>query len=111
MVISEMDIRVERKGSALLKGGQAVGLMVLTTLLTSCSYMRERADFNPNQTGVAACQFTAGAHPQVVAHERTPYGESVRTRTGQTQMMKDCYERLDAIADAAADKASANESE
>ena len=30
----------------------------------------ERSDFTPNQTGVAACQFTAGAHPQVVAHER-----------------------------------------
>ena len=86
-------------------------LMVLAALLTSCAYLRERSDFTPNQTGVAACQFTAGAHPQVVVHESTPYGESVRTRTGQTQMMKDCFERLDATADAAADKANANESE
>jgi hypothetical protein len=103
--------RLELKVNILLRCAHRLTLMVLAALLTSCSYLRERSDFTPNQTGVAACQFTAGAHPQVVAHERTPYGESVRTRTGQTQMMKDCYEHLDAIADAAADKASANESE
>ena len=103
--------RLELKVNILLRCAHRLTLMVLAVLLTSCSYLRERSDFTPNQTGVAACQFTAGAHPQVVVHERTPYGESVRTRTGQTQMMKDCFERLDAIADAAADKASANESE
>ena len=99
------------KVNVLLRCTHRLTLIVLATLITSCAYLRERSDFTPNQTGVAACQFTAGAHPQVVVHERTPYGESVRTRTGQTQMMKDCFERLDAIADAAADKASANESE
>ena len=103
--------RLELKVNILLRCAHRLTLMVLAALLTSCLYSRERSDFTPNQTGVAACQFTAGAHPQVVAHERTPYGESVRTRTGQTQMMKDCYERLDAIADSAADKASAIESE
>ena len=97
--------------NVLLRCAYCLSLTVLAALLTSCAYLRERSDFTPNQTGVAACQFTAGAHPQVVVHERTPYGESVRTRTGQTQMMKDCFERLDAIADAAAVKANANESE
>ena len=97
--------------NVLLRCADRLSLMVLAAMLTSCTYLRERADFTPNQTGVAACQFSAGAHPQVVVHERTPYGESVRTRTGQTQMMKDCFERLDAIADAAAVKANANESE
>ena len=99
------------KVTVLLRCAYRLSLMVLAELVTSCTYLRERSDFTPNHTGVAACQFTAGAHPQVVVHERTPYGESVRTRTGQTQMMKDCFERLDAIADAAADKANANESE
>ena len=94
-----------------LRRAYRLSLMVLAALLTSCAYLRERSDFAPNQTGVAACQFTAGAHPQVVGHERTPYGESVRTRTGQTPMMTDCLERLDAIADAAEDKADADESE
>ncbi len=95
----------------LLRWAHISTLIVLAALLTSCAYLRERSDFTPNQTGVAACQFTAGAHPQVVGHERTPYGESVRTRTGQTPMMTDCLERLDAIADAAEDKADADESE
>ena len=97
--------------SVLARCADRLSLMVLAAMLASCTYLRERAVFTPNQTGVAACQFSDGAHPQVVVHERTPYGESVRTRTGQTQMMKDCFERLDAIADAAADKASTNESE
>lgn len=99
------------EASAVHRSAHSFALMVLAALLTSCSYLLERSDFTPNQTGVAACRFTAGAHPQVVAHERTPYGESVRTRTGQTQMMKDCFERLDAIADAAADKGRADGSE
>ena len=97
--------------SAAHRSAYIFALMVLAALLTSCSYLLERSDFTPNQTGVAACQFTAGAHPQVVVHERTPYGESVRTRTGQTPMMTDCLERLDVIADAAEDKADADESE
>ena len=103
--------RLGLKVNVLPRCAYLLTLLVLAALPTSCAYLRERSDFTLNQTGVAACQFTAGAHPQVVVHERTPYGESVRTRTGQTQMMKDCFERLDAIADAAADKASANESE
>ena len=48
---------------------------------------------------------------KVVAHDRNPYGESVRTRTGQTQLMTECLERLDAIADAAEDKANSDEAE
>jgi hypothetical protein len=85
--------------------------MLSSVLLTSCSAKREDRAFNPNQTGIAACQFTAGAHPQVIIHERNPYGESVRTRTGQTQMMSECFKRLDAIADAAEDKAASDETE
>lgn len=85
--------------------------MLATVSLAGCFLKREDAAFNPNQTGIAACQFTAGAHPQVIIHERNPYGESVRTRTGQTQMMSECFKRLDAIADAAEDKAASDETE
>ncbi len=105
------NLRLGLEVNVLLRCAYRLSLMLLAALLTSCGYLRERSDFTPNQTGVAACQFTAGAHPQVVGHERTPYGESVRTRTGQTPMMTDCLERLDVIADAAEDKADADESE
>ena len=88
-----------------------MGVFFLIPVLAGCSLILDHAEFNPNQTGIASCQFTSGAHPQVVAHDRNPYGESVRTRTGQTQLMTECLERLDAIADAAEDKANSEETE
>ena len=98
-------------GNIILKYVPSMGAFFLVPVLAGCSLILDRAEFNPNQTGIASCQFISGAHPQVVAHDRNPYGESVRTRTGQTQLMTECLERLDAIADAAEDKADADETE
>jgi len=93
------------------KGGSPASLSSILSLLclhlglfvTGCATSIEPAAFNPNQTGFASCQFAAEAHPAPFKKDDITYGESVRSRTGMTEAMRDCYERLDKIEDESAD--------
>ncbi|MGA0170522.1 MAG: hypothetical protein ACO3JV_12660 [Pseudomonadales bacterium] len=77
--------------------------LVLGSFVSGCTTLSEPAAFNPNQTGFASCQFAAEAHPAPFNRDDITYGESVRSRTGMTEAMRECYERLDKIKDEAAD--------
>ena len=77
--------------------------LVLGSFVSGCTTLSEPAAFNPNQTGFASCQFAAEAHPAPFNRDDITYGESVRSRTGMTETMRECYERLDKIKDEAAD--------
>ena len=77
--------------------------LVLGSFVSGCTTLSEAAAFNPNQTGFASCQFAAEAHPAPFNRDDITYGESVRSRTGMTEAMRECYERLDKIKDEAAD--------
>jgi hypothetical protein len=77
--------------------------LVLGSFVSGCTTLSEPAAFNPNQTGFASCQFAAEAHPAPFNRDDITYGESVRSRTGMTEAMRECYKRLDKIKDEAAD--------
>ena len=83
--------------------GAPLAWLVLGSFVTGCTNLSEPAAFNPNQTGFASCQFAAEAHPAPFNRDDITYGESVRSRTGMTEAMRECYKRLDKIKDEAAD--------
>ena len=78
--------------------------LVLGSFVSGCTTLSEPAAFNPNQTGFASCQFAAEAHPAPFNRDDITYGESVRSRTGMTEAMRECYERLDAVASGASER-------
>ena len=92
-------------GRSLTKLGLGAPLvwLVLGSFVSGCTTLSEPAAFNPNQTGFASCQFAAEAHPAPFNRDDITYGESVRSRMGMTEAMRECYERLDKIKDEAAD--------
>ena len=95
---------LENSGSLTNLGlGAPFAWLVLGSFVSGCTTLSEPAAFNPNQTGFASCQFAAEAHPAPFKKDDITYGESVRSRTGMTEAMRDCYERLDKIEDEAAD--------
>ena len=101
-----MDGSVTRQKSGSLTSlglGAPLAWLVLGSFVSGCTTLSEPAAFNPNQTGFASCQFAAEAHPAPFKKDDITYGESVRSRTGMTEAMRDCYERLDKIEDEAAD--------
>ena len=83
--------------------GAPLAWLVLGSFVSGCATLSEPAAFNHNQTGFASCQFAAEAHPAPFNRDDITYGESVRSRTGMTEAMRECYERLDKIKDEAAD--------
>jgi hypothetical protein len=83
--------------------GTPLAWLVLGSFVSGCTRLSEPAAFNPNQTGFASCQFAAEAHPTLFNKDDITYGESVRSRTGMTEAMRECYQRLDKIKDEAAD--------
>ena len=83
--------------------GAPLAWLVLGSFVSGCTTLSEPAAFNPNQTGFASCQFAAEAHAAPFNRDDITYGESVRSRTGMTEAMRECYERLDKIKDEAAD--------
>lgn len=95
---------LENSGSLTKLGlGAPLAWLVLGSFVSGCTTLSEPAAFNPNQTGFASCQFAAEAHPAPFNRDDITYGESVRSRTGMTEAMRECYERLDKIKDEAAD--------
>jgi len=95
---------LENSGSLTNLGlGSPLAWLVLGSFVSGCTTLSEPAAFNPNQTGFASCQFAAEAHPAPFNRDDITYGESVRSRTGMTEAMRECYERLDKIKDEAAD--------
>jgi len=78
--------------------------LALGVVVAGCTTLSEPAVFNPNQTGFASCQFAAEAHPTPFDRDDITYGESVRSRTGMTEAMRECFERLDAVASSARDR-------
>jgi hypothetical protein len=101
-----MDGSVTRQKSGSLTNlglGAPLAWLVLGSFVSGCTTLSEPAAFNPNQTGFASCQFAAEAHPAPFNRDDITYGKSVRSRTGMTEAMRECYERLDKIKDEAAD--------
>ena len=95
---------LENSGSLTNLGlGAPFAWLVLGSFVSGCTTLSEPAAFNPNQTGFASCQFAAEARPAPFNRDDITYGESVRSRTGMTEAMRECYERLDKIKDEAAD--------
>ena len=95
---------LENSGSLTNLGlGAPLAWLVLGSFVSGCTTLSEPAAFNPNQTGCASCQFAAEVHPAPFNRDDITYGESVRSRTGMTEAMRECYERLDKIKDEAAD--------
>ena len=95
---------LENSGSLTKLGLDApLAWLVLGSFVSGCTTLSKPAAFNPNQTGFASCQFAAEAHPAPFNRDDITYGESVRSRTGMTEAMRECYERLDKIKDEAAD--------
>jgi len=93
---------LENSGSLTNLGlGAPLAWLVLCSFVSGCATLSEPAAFNPNQTGFASCQFAAEAHPTPFDRDDITYGESVRSRTGMTEAMRECFERLDAVADEA----------
>ena len=93
---------LENSGSLTNLGLDApLAWLVLGSFVSGCTTFSEPAAFNPNQTGFASCQFAAEAHPAPFNRDDITYGESVRSRTGMTEAMRECFERLDAVADEA----------
>ena len=93
-------------GRSLTKLGLGAPLvwLVLGSFVSGCTTLSEPAAFNPNQTGFASCQFAAEVHPAPFNRDDITYGESVRSRTGMTEAMRECYERLDAVASGASER-------
>jgi len=79
--------------------GSLLFWLALGVVVTGCANLSEPAAFNPNQTGFASCQFAAEAHPAPFNRDDITYGESVRSRTGMTEAMRECFARLDRIRD------------
>ena len=101
-----MDGSVTRQKSGSLTSlglGAPLAWLVLGSFVSGCTTLSEPAAFNPNQTGFASCQFAAEAHAAPFNRDDITYGKSVRSRTGMTEAMRECYERLDKIKDEAAD--------
>ena len=78
--------------------------VTLGLFVAGCTNLSEPAAFNPNQTGFASCHFAAKAHPVPFNRDEITYGESVRSRTAMTEAMRECLERLDAVASSARDR-------
>jgi len=96
---------LENSGSLTNLGlGAPLAWLVLCSFVSGCATLSEPAAFNPNQTGFASCQFAAEAHPAPFNRDDITYGESVRSRTGMTEAMRECYERLDAVASGASER-------
>jgi hypothetical protein len=91
-------------GLANLGLGAPLAWLVLGSFVSGCTTLSEPAAFNPNQTGFASCQFAAEAHPAPFNRDDITYGESVRSRTGMTEAMRECFERLDAVASSAGER-------
>jgi hypothetical protein len=96
---------LENSGSLTNLGlGAPLAWLVLGSFVSGCTTLSEPAAFNPNQTGFASCQFAAEVHPAPFNRDDITYGESVRSRTGMTEAMRECYERLDAVASGASER-------
>ena len=96
---------LENSGSLTNLGlGSPLAWLVLGSFVSGCTTLSEPAAFNPNQTGFASCQFAAEAHPAPFNRDDITYGESVRSRTGMTEAMRECFERLDAVASGASER-------